>query len=300
MGSTTVTRYLITGAEGHLGRSLKVLLGDAAFACPKGVLDVRGDLALVRAYRPDVVFNCAAFNDVNKAEVTPLEAFALNAVAAGHLARECHKVGAKFVTFSTDYVFGGPGDPFRDDPAHVYSPSHVPSPCNTYGASKLAGESLARLHDPGAVVVRTSCLYGHSTTGKPSMVSVLLARGREGKTSEVVDDNKCSPTHAGHLASAVVEHYASLPGGVYHATSAGFCSWYQYALRAYAAAGLSPKLLVPVSTKTWQRNAAAQMAAPRPRYGRLVGFRVTTGPGILPGWEAALDAHMAAVKEGTI
>ncbi len=150
-------RVAVTGAAGQLGRALVELLGPrAVWSGGRDELDVRDPAAIALVLdrvRPDVVINAAAFNDVDGAEADPAPAMAVNAVGAGHLARECRQRGALLVHVSSDYVFdGAKGEPYRED--------DCPRPLNAYGVSKLAGCLLVADAAGPHLVVRTSGVFG--------------------------------------------------------------------------------------------------------------------------------------------
>jgi len=152
-------KILITGKDGQLGWELQrslAGLGDIV-ATGRQELDLcnpAGIRQLVRSIRPDVVFNTAAYNAVDRAESEPDIAFKVNAVAPGLLAEECRDLGALLIHFSTDYVFDGK----KTTP---YSEEDDPAPLSVYGRSKLAGEQAVRAAKGRALIFRTAWLYSH-------------------------------------------------------------------------------------------------------------------------------------------
>jgi dTDP-4-dehydrorhamnose reductase len=134
-------RVLITGGGGQLASDLEALLGPAAHvaAPPRAVLDVTDDAAVTAAFetvRPDLVFNCAAFHNVEVCERDEDTALAVNVRAVKRLAERCTEHGARFVHLSTNYVFdGGASEP--------YDEAQIPSPRSIYALSKLGGEHAA-------------------------------------------------------------------------------------------------------------------------------------------------------------
>src|SRR5580692_9044426 len=155
-----MTRWLVTGAAGMLGRDLTALLtarGEEFTALTRADLDITDGTAAaaaVSAVKPDVVVNCAAWTAVDAAEEHEAQALAVNGHGAANLAAACARTGALLVHPSTDYVFDGHGTiPYAED-----APT---APAGAYGRTKLAGEQAVRAALPDAsYVVRTAWLYG--------------------------------------------------------------------------------------------------------------------------------------------
>src|SRR6185503_12003841 len=152
----TITRVLITGAHGQLGAAVvKMFEGLEVTAQTRQTLDVTSAAAVtqaVQAARPHLIVNCAAFNDVDGAEDRASEALAVNAFAVRNLARAAEDTGARFVHYSTDFVFDGAATtPYTEDVR--------PSPRGTYAATKLLGEWFA-LEAPHSYVLRVESLFG--------------------------------------------------------------------------------------------------------------------------------------------
>jgi dTDP-4-dehydrorhamnose reductase len=234
--------------------------------------------------RPDVVLNTAASHRVDEIERDPAPAFRVNAVAVHHLARACARHGARLVHFSTDYVFGG-------DRPGPYAESAPAAPLSAYGTSKLAGEYLVRQASERHVVVRSSGLYGVAgSSGKGgNFVETMLRLAREGRPIRVVDDQVLAPTYTVDLADAVGRLLAlDPPGGIYHLTNAGACSWLAFARRIFDLAGLAPDL---------GPTTSAEFGAParRPANSVLLNTRAAAlGLPPLRPWDDALRAYLAA------
>jgi dTDP-4-dehydrorhamnose reductase len=281
-------RILLVGASGQLGSDLaRALAGPQLVSLTRQELDVTDPAAVLRLVAdvgPAWVLNATAFNRVDDAERDPAPAFALNAVAVHHLVRAAERHRARLCHFSTDYVFGaaGPG-PFAE--------TAVPAPASAYGVSKLAGEHLVRNAGAHHLVIRSAGLYGVAgSSGKGgNFVETMLRLGREGKPIRVVDDQVLTPTFTADLARAVRDLLAAdPPGGIYHLTSQGACSWYAFACRIFALAGLTPDLQ-PTSSEAF--GAAAR----RPANSVLLDTR-TAALGLFPlrPWPEALRAYLRA------
>ncbi|HUE67165.1 MAG TPA: sugar nucleotide-binding protein, partial [Candidatus Acidoferrum sp.] len=148
------------GADGQLGSELVRLLGPES-AVPHAVVsvtDVSAVEALIEARKPEVVFNCAAYNAVDRAESERDAAYAINAEGPRIVAATCRSYDAWCVHFSTNFVFDGSG-------AEPYVESDVPAPLSIYASSKLAGEGNALQEGAHVLVVRTAAVFG-TTTGR--------------------------------------------------------------------------------------------------------------------------------------
>lgn len=278
-----MTRYLVTGAAGMLGHDLQhALAGREVTALTRAELDVT-DADAVRAAVAghDVVFNTAAYTDVDGAEIHESDAFAINASGVGNLARAAATHGAKLVTLSTDYVFDGAAtEPYAEDTPR--------DPINAYGRSKAAGEELALAEHPGgAYIVRTAWLYG---AGGANFAATMLRLAASNPTVSVVDDQHGQPTWTADLAARLVAMVdADAPAGIYHGTSAGQTSWFGFARAVFEEAGLDPERVLPTDSASFVRPA------PRPSYS-VLGHDGWARAGLEPmrPWREALATAAAS------
>jgi len=270
-------RYLITGGSGQLARDLSQRL-------PESVARSREELSIADAEqvrrelsrsRPDVVFNCAAYNAVDRAEKEPEVAAAVNAHGATNVARACREVGARLIHFSTNYVFDGMA-------AQPYLEAAEPRPLSAYGRSKREGEVGVLEVLPSALVIRSSGLFGHggSAIKGGSLPDRLLARARAGDRLSVVGDQRLNPTFTGHLAEASITAAAAGSTGILHLVAGGCCSYHEFAVELLRVAGLD----VPVELAA---TAPGGTAAVRPRNGCLGSSRAEP----LPSWQEGLRAY---------
>ncbi len=226
-----MTRWLIAGSAGLLGRDLTGLLrarGEDVASRTRAELDITDAAsvaAAIAAAKPDVVVNCAAWTAVDAAEAHEDEALAINAGGARRLAAACADAGAVLVHLSTDYVFDGLA-------SAPYGERAVPAPRTAYGRSKLAGELAVRAALPDSCyVVRTAWLYG--AHGR-NFVHTMLRLARAGTSPAVVDDQRGQPTWTRDVAAAIHRLVtADAPAGVYHATSSGETTWFGLAQEVY-------------------------------------------------------------------
>src|SRR3954452_19565146 len=213
---------LITGGGGQLASDLQALLGDTARSFSHAELDIADEAAVDRAFaevQPDVVFNCAAFHNVDVCETEPDQSWAVNVSAVRDLARR----GAKLVHLSTNYVFDGRrGEPYGED--------DVPRPRSVYALTKLAGEYAALAYGPGALVVRSAGLYGFSGNASKggNFVQRMIGRARETGALKMVADQYLQPTFTEDLAAALVDAVRRDVSGLLHLTNSGACSWFEF------------------------------------------------------------------------
>src|SRR5579871_312229 len=234
-------RYAVLGAAGQLGRDLCPRLPGEVIALGRTsspAVDLSRPESLAAIFteaRPDVVINCAAYNFVDRAESEPQEAFAVNAWGVRELARLCGQRDCLLVHFSTDYVFGL--DPTRQEP---WTETDAPGPVSVYGLSKLAGEYLVRSLCPRHIVIRTCGLYGIWGSGGKggNFVETMLRLAGQGKPLRVVADQVCTPSYTADVANATAELIDTGAFGLYHLTSAGSCSWYEFARAIFEQAGI--------------------------------------------------------------
>jgi dTDP-4-dehydrorhamnose reductase len=207
---------------------------------------------------PQVVFNAAAYNQVDVAEKEPQAAFLVNALAVRNLALACRSVDARLTHFSTDYVFDGKArHPYaEDDPTH---------PLGAYAVSKLAGEMYAQAYlDDRALIVRTSGVFGLGGLGtaRGNFVELMLRLAAGGRPVRVVEDHVGSPTFAPLLAARTLDLVDGEQSGVFHVGGGRPISWFQFARLIFDVAKLQPMLL---ATNEREYRTAAR----RPKYSAL-------------------------------
>ena len=266
------------GAGGQLGTELVRLLGNES-AVPHerlSITDAPAVDALMAAIRPEVVFNCAAYNAVDRAEGESDVAYQVNAEGPRNIAMACARHGARLVHFSTNYVFDGA----QDGP---YVEADEPAPLSVYGRSKLAGEREALQSGAEVLVIRTAAVFGRGV----NFPNRILDRAKSGETLRVVSDQKVNPTYARDLAGAALELAGEGVTGLVHAVAKGCVSWDEFARAALQEFGVS----VPVDSVAAK---AFTSAAPRPLNGCLASTRF---PPLRP-WRDALREWAAETNRG--
>jgi dTDP-4-dehydrorhamnose reductase len=276
-------RILVTGAKGQLGKELVALLGPKGhqvFAVDLPDFDLT-DANVVKDYmtceRPEFVFHCAAYTDVEGAEDEPEYAMEINSRATARLASCVQKLSATLVYFSTDFVFDGR----RKTP---YAEDMTPHPLCSYARSKLTGELEVTKNCPRHFIVRTAWLFGDSPTGFPQKI---LAQAKAGTPLKVVNDQRGSPTYAQDLAVGLLPLLESSAYGLYHLTNSGTATWYELAKETLALAGFSDYPIKPVTSKEFPAKAK------RPAYSVLDCGKYATTFGVkLRHWRKALEEYI--------
>jgi dTDP-4-dehydrorhamnose reductase len=285
-------KVAVIGANGQLGSDLVTAFtanGDVVRSLTHAEIEI-GDPDSVKAClesdAPEIVVNTAAMHHVDKCEQAPTAAYGANAIGARNLAQVTRDLDAALVHISTDYVFdGGKQSPYEELDA--------PCPLNVYGNSKLAGEYYARTLNPKHFVVRTSALYGtHQCRAKggKNFVDLMLHLARTRGHVRVVNDEFVTPTPTAHLARQIVSLGQSSDYGLYHATSEGNCSWYEFAREIFAQAGLAVNLEAA-------QPGEFPAKAPRPRYSVLENRRLKElGINCFTSWQSGLQQYLTEIK----
>jgi dTDP-4-dehydrorhamnose reductase len=275
-------RVLVTGSGGLLGtaitREFQTSRADV-ITRDHAALDVSNETAVTASLadvQPNVVINCAAYNDVDGAEDAAPAAIASNALGVLALARAANAVGATLVHYSTDFVFDGRGD-------RPYVEEDPPRPLNHYGRSKLLGEWFAA-DAAASYVLRVESLFG----GQPAKSSIdkIVAAIRAGQPVRVFSDRTVTPSYVDDVTTATQELLARrAPFGVYHCVNSGIATWVDIAEEVGRLLG-RPVELVRV------QMADVKLKAARPLYCALSNQKLADAGVVMPSWQAALSAYL--------
>ena len=256
-------KVAVFGAAGQLGVELVRELrarGYSVAGWDRIQVDITDSTAVEKAlaqFDPEVVFNAAAYNQVDVAEKEPQAAYLVNGLAARNLALACRQVDAGLVLFSTDYVFDGLArHPYaEDDPTH---------PLGAYAVSKLAGELYAQAYLDRALVIRTSGVFGAGglSTARGNFVELMLRLAGSRKPIRVVEDHVASPTFAPLLAARTIDLVERDAAGVFHVGGGTPITWFHFARMIFDVAGVEPMLL---ATNEREYRTVAR----RPKYSAL-------------------------------
>jgi dTDP-4-dehydrorhamnose reductase len=284
-------RAVVFGAAGQLGVELVRELRTRQYevkSLDRAQVDITNAAAVesaLAAYDAEVVFNSAAYNQVDVAEKEPQAAYLVNALAVRNLALACRQVDARLVHFSTDYVFDGTArHPYvEDDPTH---------PLGAYAVSKLAGELYAQAYLDQALVVRTSGVFGPGglATARGNFVELMLRLAGSGQPIRVVEDHVASPTFAPLLAARTIDLMERGQAGVFHVGGGTPSSWFQFARIIFEVAGVTPMLL---ATNEREYRTPAR----RPKYSALSNAKMErAGLDPLPPLKQAVERYFEQRK----
>ena len=279
-------RILVTGALGQLGREIcrlaessehTYVFTDSRVQSGVSKLDITDPEAVKAAVQGiDVIVNCAAYTDVNRAETDPETARKVNAFAPAALAQAAKAAGAMLIHVSTDYVFDGTSNvPYTEDAAK--------NPLSVYGRTKLEGENAVAASGCRHLIFRTSWLY--SNTGKNFFLTMADLTGSKPEI-KVVADQAGTPTYAydlAYLITYIIEENLLDRTGVYNYSNEGVCSWFDFAAEICSLLGHSCRV-VPCRTEDYPSPAA------RPHYSVMDKAKVKRDFGIeVPYWRRSLE-----------
>ena len=235
---------------------------------------------------PATVVNAAAYNQVDVAENEPLPAYLANGLAVRNLAMTCRQLDARFIHFSTDYVFDGTA-------GRAYTEQDRPHPLGAYGVSKLAGELYAQAYLENPLVIRTSGVFGPGglRTARGNFIELMLRLAASQRPIRVVEDHVASPTYSPLLASRTVDLIEAKQHGVFHIGGGTAISWFNYAEMIFRVAGLKPQLQ-PTNEREYRT------AARRPKYSALSNSKMEScGLEPMPPLETAIEMYLKAREQ---
>lgn len=284
-------RVLVTGAAGQLAWAVRSVFHDCGLeARTRQELDVTDPDAVARevaSVRPDVIVNCAAFNDVDGAEQRQRDAFALNAFAVRSLARAADACGATLVHYGTDFVFDGSASAPYDETVR-------PAPQSVYAASKLVGEWFA-LEARRGFVLRVESLFGAPPgwMGRRGSLDRIREGLEGGHEVPVFVDRVVSPSFVPDVARAT-RHLLEVdaPAGLYHCVNSGSATWQEVGEELARQMRVVPRFRAV-------RMADSTLKAGRPKYCALSNQRLATAGFRMPDWQDALGRWLNTTERPT-
>ena len=285
-------KYLITGFKGQLGydlaRELKERGEDEVLAIDKEEMDITDReqvMNLVKAYKPDVIFHCAAWTAVDKAEDMEEIVEKVNVEGPRNLTDASIEVGAKIIYMSTDYVFDG-------KKKGAYKEDDEVNPQSVYGRTKYEGEEEIR-RNPKHFITRISWVFGINGN---NFIKTMLKLADTHDSLNVVDDQIGSPTYTVDLAKLLVEMAQTEKYGTYHVNNDGYCSWAEFAKYIMESNGKETKIN-PVSTEEYIKITNTKQAY-RPRNSKLDKTKLKeAGFEMLPSWQDATDRYCKELRK---
>lgn len=276
-------KILVTGANGQLGnemRRLGAVSPNEYIFTDVAELDITDGQAVkgfVAEQQIDVIINCAAYTNVDRAEEDQATAELINATAVGHLAQAAAEQGATLIHISTDYVFGSEGNTPRKEDMPL-------NPLGVYGKTKFLGEQAIAESGCKALIIRTAWLY--SEFGN-NFLKTMLRLTSEKEFINVVFDQVGTPTYAGDLAmvifSIVEKDLYVGKEGIYHFSNEGVCSWYDFAVEIARAVGNTKCQINPCHSNEFASKVK------RPAYSVLDKTKIKESFGVdIPHWRESM------------
>lgn len=288
-----MVNVLITGGNGQLGKDCAQVLQDRFHVTSIDIDDL--DITqpdqvndFIKKIRPDIIINCAAFTQVDACETDRDAAWDVNVNGPANLANSARHSNALLIHISTDYVFDG-----NKNPTEAYIETNIPSPMSHYGRSKLAGERSVINNARDYMILRTAWLYG--IDGQNFIKAILKKTLAEPETTlKIVNDQYGSPTWSYRLALQIQYLIDHSGRGIYHASSEGNCTWYEFA--GYFLNQLNIRHhIIPCTTDEYPTPAK------RPKCAILENRRLKNeNCNIMVHWQADLDAFLLQHKDRLI
>ena len=287
-------KFLITGVKGQLGydlvRELHARGETNILAIDVDDMDITNRervFELVRAYKPDVIFHCAAWTAVDKAEEmeNQKKVMDINVNGTKNLVDAANEVDAKIVYMSTDYVFDGTKE-------GLYTEKDKVNPRSIYGLTKYLGEEEVR-RNPKHFITRISWVFGINGN---NFINTMLKLSNTKKELTVVDDQVGSPTYTVDLAKLLVEMAFTDKYGTYNVNNEGYCSWADFAKYIMESNQRDTKI-IPVSTEEYLKITSAKQAY-RPRNSKLDKTKLEESGFVrLPSWQDATDRYCEELRQ---
>ena len=274
-------KFFITGINGQLGHDINLELLRRGYtdiyAPSSNEINITDNDAVEKAiinYQPNIIFHCAAYTAVDKAEDDKDTCYAVNVIGTRNIVESAKKINAKIIYISTDYVFDGTKNGY-------YTESDSVNPINYYGQTKYLGEEETRRYN-NHIITRISWVFG--INGKNFVKSMLnLAESRD--SLNIVNDQIGSPTYTKDLSKLLVDMALSDKTGTYHVTNDGFCSWFEFAKYIFETNDIDI-VVNPISTSEYPTRAN------RPHNSKLSKEKlINDGFEMLPSWQDAIDRY---------
>ena len=240
---------------------------------------------ILHELQPEIIINTAAMHNVDKCEQNPLKSFSVNGIGLKNLGIICKKLDCILVHISTDYVFNG----MKKKP---YLESDIPSPLNVYGNTKLCGEYFVSSIMEKYFILRTSGIYGKIPCRAKgnNFIELMLKLSKEKKEIRVVNNEILTPTNTVDLAKQIVKLSLTSHFGLYHATSQGECSWYEFAKKIFNFT--DTKVILTIADPLEFKGKTT-----RPTYSVLENFRLQSlDLDLMPHWEDSLKKYLKIRK----
>jgi len=289
-----IMKILLLGKSGQLGSEIDKQAKRFGFSIVSfghediDITNQEDVSSTIEKHKPDFVVNATAYHVVPDCEISPEKAFLVNAIAVRNVAEICESIGSTFVHYSTDYIFDG-------KKGRRYTEDDLPSPRQTYGVSKVAGEHFALAYNPKSIVIRASGVYGgrYGSRSKKGNFPLNILKERNKEILEVSSEQIVNPTYAVDLAAATLQLLKKKnTTGIYHLANEGYCSWAQFAQEIMRLVGSKTKV-VPVDRRGQSGGAR------RPLFSALKNTRATKLGIKLPTWQDGIKRYIVSLTHAT-
>lgn len=272
-------RYIITGADGQLAKEfIKTLDKQKADYIPLSkdkldITDLNRVLEVIRYYKPDIIINCAAYNQVDKAEEEFEKALKVNQQGILNLAVASFETKSFLIHYSTDYVFDGKKE-------GLYTEEDTPNPLSKYALSKYLGEVALKNTAESYLIFRVSWVYGDGTQ---NFLYKLTNWAKERDYLKVACDEFSVPTSTRTIVDITLKAIERGLTGLYHLTNSGYASRYEWAKEYFKMIGIS-KFIYPVYQSDFN------LPAKRPRWSVMSSDKLIAELGIhIKDWKEELE-----------
>ena len=290
-------KYLITGITGQLGYDLMKELhkrGEYDIYAPNSneldITDREQVMNVIKEYKPDVIFHCAAWTAVDKAENEGKDLCEkVNILGTKNITDASIEVGAKLIYMSTDYVFDG-------EKEGLYTEEDTPNPKSVYGNTKYKGEKEV-MRNPKHFITRISWVFGINGN---NFIKTMLKLSDNHKQLTVVNDQIGSPTYTVDLSKLLVEMAQTDKYGTYNVNNEGYCSWAEFAKYIMESNGKETEI-IPVSTEKYYEGKDMSKIAYRPKNSKLDKTKlIENGFELLPSWQDATNRYCKELEQAKI
>ena len=273
-------KYLIIGKNGQLGKEfIKTLDRRKKDFAALGHLEcdisnLNQVLEISKSIKPDIVINCAAYNQVDKAEEDYTTAIKVNSLGVRNLAYASKKINAFLIHYSTDYVFDGKKE------NGLYTEDDFPNPLNEYGKSKLLGEIFIKEEIEKYLIFRVSWVYGE---GKQNFIYKLMQWAKNNEYLKIAYDEISVPTSTRTIVEITLKSLDQELTGLYHLTNSGYASRYEWAKKVFEIKDIN-KFIKPVSSDIFD------LPAKRPKFSAMSNERLKKILGIeINSWDKEIE-----------
>ena len=276
-------KILIAGAGGQLAQEFQRVLPTSGYdvAAPNeesfNIAEAASVRHVLNTVRPDIVLNCAAYNNVDRAEIDDYDtAYRVNALGPKNLALACREIGALLVHYSTDYVFDGLKE-------GLYTEDDLPNPINRYGETKREGELFVSSEAGQYLIFRLSWVYGD---GKQNFLYKLAEWATKNPVLKIVSDQISVPTYTEDIVRVTLTAIKKGVRGLYHLTNESYAARYEVARYFLEKIG-ADNLVLPVTTDLFPSPAK------RPYFSAMTSAKLSAMLGYdIPDWKNAIDRYV--------